>query len=206
MDPVKTLILSPHLDDAVFSLGGFMGSHPGCTVMTVFAGIPSKSQELTDYDRKCGFNSSEQAVKVRRSEDVRALSVLKATPIHLNYLDSQYENGDDDFEIKNLSHFDLVLAPLGMHHPDHIETSKLGQWLARDHAMNVCYYTELPYRRIFPGLAQDRAAELGLVELPEPTQNSVFKRLACSQYHSQWGKDDITPDNIFIGEQIWTKL
>jgi hypothetical protein len=37
---VHTVVLSPHLDDAVLSVGRFLAANPGTVVITVFAGIP----------------------------------------------------------------------------------------------------------------------------------------------------------------------
>lgn len=39
---VHTVVLSPHLDDAVLSVGRFLAASPGTVAVTVFAGIPNE--------------------------------------------------------------------------------------------------------------------------------------------------------------------
>ena len=56
-----TVVLSPHLDDAVLSVGRFLAASPGTVVITVFAGIPG-GLGLTRYDRSCGFATRRSGV------------------------------------------------------------------------------------------------------------------------------------------------
>jgi hypothetical protein len=51
------LVVSPHLDDAVLSCGRWLAAHPGTLVVTVFAGVPSNGNRLTDWDARCGFSN-----------------------------------------------------------------------------------------------------------------------------------------------------
>lgn len=153
------VIVSPHLDDAVFSCGHFMATHPGCTVITVFAGIPSAHMPAPDWDTHCGFRSAREAVLARREEDQEALSLLQATPIWLDFLDSQYDQPVPEGALKEalqtaLQALDtaLVLLPLGLFHSDHLLTHQVAlQAIAAAQAgsrsSTVRLYEEVPYRK-----------------------------------------------------------
>ena len=43
----RLLVISPHLDDAVFACGRLIASHPSCVVVTVFAGLPANTVTTT---------------------------------------------------------------------------------------------------------------------------------------------------------------
>ena len=85
------LVISPHLDDAVLGCGQWLAAHPGCTVLTLFAGVPQDaSRRLTDWDARSGFGSALEAVTARRREDERALGLLQARARWLDFADGQY--------------------------------------------------------------------------------------------------------------------
>ena len=91
----RIVIVSPHLDDAVLSCGGFMAVHPGVTVITVFGGNPEQypvPQRL--WDTQSGFDPDDDVMEARRAEDRAALGVLDATPMHLGYVEHSYLPGD----------------------------------------------------------------------------------------------------------------
>lgn len=90
------VVLSPHLDDAVLSLGGsaHRWSRAGerVVVLTVFtadppsAGLSSFAQEL---HRRWGA-TDRQAYALRRAEDRAAMATLGLGSLHLNWLDCIY--------------------------------------------------------------------------------------------------------------------
>lgn len=90
--PPITLILSPHFDDAVLSLGGFMATSRGpIIVATFFTGKPTlPAREV--WDERSGFQNSDQAVATRTLENIRALKQTGAHALNLNYLDFQYRS------------------------------------------------------------------------------------------------------------------
>src|SRR5664279_5197085 len=99
------LAVSSHLDDAILSVGQFLGGRPDCVVATVFTATPPNSTVLTSYDLSGGFKSAEEAMANRRREDIEALSVLGATHRHLDFLDSQYGFKLDTAElVKQIRH------------------------------------------------------------------------------------------------------
>lgn len=65
------LILSPHLDDAVFSASALL-DYGQAEVWTVFAGIPDEGI-VTEWDRRSGYNSGAELIRDRRAEDDAAL-------------------------------------------------------------------------------------------------------------------------------------
>jgi LmbE family N-acetylglucosaminyl deacetylase len=161
------VVISPHLDDAVFGCGELLADNRGTTVVTVFADMPKRSEMQTEWDARCGFRSAEEAMTWRRGEDERALAMLGAHPIWLHFCDSQYG------ETPTLDHLatvlkqvlaDLagpaVLLPLGLFHSDHLlvhDASVLALRSLGHHAFLA--YEDAPYRAM-PGLLQQRLAAL----------------------------------------------
>jgi LmbE family N-acetylglucosaminyl deacetylase len=95
-----TLILSPHSDDAAFSLGGALaGGHlpQPCTVLTLFG--------RSNYARG-GFHPTEAIPRIsteRRAEDQRW---AEQTGVNLIYLDLP------EAALRHGSHFDTIFAPI----------------------------------------------------------------------------------------------
>jgi LmbE family N-acetylglucosaminyl deacetylase len=83
----RVAIVSPHLDDAVLSLGAAIARavHAGAavSVVTVFAGDPSSTAPPDGWARRCGFATAGAAYGARRSEDREALALLGASAEHL---------------------------------------------------------------------------------------------------------------------------
>jgi LmbE family N-acetylglucosaminyl deacetylase len=193
------LVVSPHLDDAVFSCGELLASHPGAVVVTVFAGIPPDTGVLPEWDATCGFATSRQAVMLRRREDRAALEVLDAEPCWLNFLDSQYRRASDTAAIalklaRALRRHDAqtIAVPLGLFHEDHKSAHQAALRLLRSsHGKRWIAYEDALYRRI-PGLVDERLAQFdrqGIRIAPEQavpdTPGSWRKRSAIECYQSQ---------------------
>ena len=83
------VILSPHLDDAVFSLWHVLDSPEDVTVVTVYAGIPEPGF-VTQLDRDHGATESAEWMLRRRMEDATSLEIAQRKPVHLDLLDAQY--------------------------------------------------------------------------------------------------------------------
>ena len=68
--PERVVVVSPHLDDAVLSLGGAIsrasraGAH--VTVLTVLAGDSDSSEPAGSWDRRAGFETEADATRGRR--------------------------------------------------------------------------------------------------------------------------------------------
>ena len=75
MEVIKVVVVSPHLDDAVFSVAGLLGALKGqAEVITVFTeGSPGSSD---DWARLSGFTDSVAEHEARRQEDALAMGRL----------------------------------------------------------------------------------------------------------------------------------
>src|SRR3954451_5953726 len=90
-DPAAPLvILSPHLDDAVWACFSLLNEQ--AVVATAFAGIPQG--EPGWWDAMCGITDSAAHVRARRDEDTEVLGSLGARAVPLPLLDGQYRDGE----------------------------------------------------------------------------------------------------------------
>ncbi|RKU00245.1 GlcNAc-PI de-N-acetylase [Burkholderia sp. Nafp2/4-1b] len=157
----RWLVISPHLDDAVFSCGQLLAQAPGSVVVTVFAGIPARDTAAPPWDRRAGFHTADEAVRARRAEDRRALALLDARPVWLDFLDDQYGTPAASTAIaaRLADTIDAhpgfgVLAPAGLFHRDHVQVQRAALMVLRDDARAGAtartwrFYEDVPYRRI----------------------------------------------------------
>ena len=81
-DPsAPTVILSPHLDDGVWSCFSLLAREDDVVVATVFAGIPDAAPGW--WDAQCGITDSAAHVRDRRAEDSAVLgSRLRSAAPH----------------------------------------------------------------------------------------------------------------------------
>ena len=80
--------MSPHLDDAVLSLGGTIGEMTQIVrvdVVTMFAYNPEVPGLVDPWDIATGFATSRDAAAARRDEDSAACRVLGANPVWLPF-------------------------------------------------------------------------------------------------------------------------
>lgn len=172
-----SVVLSPHLDDAVLSQGATIASrarapwHALVTVCTAFAGLPAERwieddgtvAHVTPFDKGCGFPTSVAAVVGRRHEDTEACRALgrHVTPIHAGFLDGQYDdvNGVPLEKLvawcsRWMRGFDEVMVPLGLVHPDHVRLSlacRLALTAMRDNRPDrIVLYAEQPSATLWP--------------------------------------------------------
>ncbi|MBK1820773.1 PIG-L family deacetylase [Burkholderia orbicola] len=166
-DPTRWLVVSPHLDDAVFSCGQLLAQAPGSIVVTVFAGIPPHGTPAPPWDQRAGFRHADEAVRARRDEDRRALALLDARPVWLDFLDDQYGVPTTSTAIATRVAAALdahpgfgVLAPAGLFHRDHlqVQAAMLSLLRADDPSHVWRFYEDVPYRRI-DGLMARRVIE-----------------------------------------------
>lgn len=214
MQPV--LVVSPHLDDAVLSVGEFLSSWPGARVLTVFTGIPDPPQ-VSSFDVHSGFADSGMAVLARCDEDDRALAQVHGVPLRAGLLDHQYvDERDDDATIAEIRQVLVatveaieatkLIGPLGIAHPDHVLTSIAVAHAALETGIEVWAYEELPNRVALPETvpeALDRWRALGFdPQLGFLGAGSLdAKRRAIAQYQSQlWALD---PRCLDVPERTW---
>jgi LmbE family N-acetylglucosaminyl deacetylase len=172
----KIVVVSPHLDDAVFGCGELLAACPGSIVITVFAGTPARYSELTEWDAAAGFGAGEDVMAARRDEDRRALASVGALPIWLDYCDSQYQRPPTAQTLaaaleRTLARHapETVIVPFGLFHSDHRRVHEAALIpLSRGQGRRWLAYEDTLYRRI-PGLLQERLAVLlsaGIIATP----------------------------------------
>lgn len=207
---MNTLLLSPHLDDAALSAGQFLANQPGCDVLTVFAAVPDMRDTATPYDLKCGFKTSEEAMKARQLEDRDAMAWLKANPIYGDYLDGQYgaTYGVDDL-VTDIIHmakaYDVILGPLGIAHPDHILLSDALICASEYITADIYLWEDLPNRVLFPEQVHERLSQLPptSLEVPGGAGPLADKMRALMCYRSQLGTGDLDFNVLLVPERFW---
>lgn len=155
-------VVSPHLDDAVFSCGMLLASCPGSIVCTVFCGDPVPQQK-TEWDRRAGHRDSHDALRARVAEDEQALAIVGARAVRLPFLDSQYGSTPSlDALVQALTQAwrqtgsARLVAPLGLYHSDHVLVGDACRALVRAHRpCDPVFYEDALYRTI-PGAASGR--------------------------------------------------
>jgi len=83
------LLVSPHLDDAVFSCEALVAQPQPIDILTVFAGEPEPPRRGW-WDETCGFESSAESIPARRLEDEAALAGTSHRRLYLELLELQY--------------------------------------------------------------------------------------------------------------------
>ncbi len=153
----RLVVISPHLDDAAFSLGAAIayasrGDVP-VMVLTVFAGDPSSPEPAGTWDKLCGFVTAGDAAQARRVEDSRACEILGAEPVWLPFAYGDYAGVRNEDQIWKAvrPHLDaaaLTLVPgYPLVHPDH---AWLTQLVARrlPASRTLGLYVEQPYANL----------------------------------------------------------
>lgn len=214
----RCMSISPHLDDNVLSMGQVLAGRPGFDVVTLFAGLPSNPDIQTDYDKKTGFKDARDAIAIRRNEDNEALAILQANPIHLDFVDHQYgEANNHELMFRKLQEiymegdYEFVVAPLGLSHPDHIETSNLALELLmenRKSGMKLYLAEDLPHRVLWPEKAFERLEEirqdgfdLSLEFIGDGPMADKVRALWL--YKSQIGTGELNPWVLYNPERFW---
>lgn len=94
---MRYIYLSPHLDDASLSAGGWIYDQTQknipVEVWTIMCGFPP-TKELSDYAQylhnEWGMKSAQEVVSGRRKEDINSAKILGATTQHFDFLDCIY--------------------------------------------------------------------------------------------------------------------
>lgn len=211
----KVLLISPHFDDAVLSAGQFMADRPDCEVVTVFGGLPPNPDYVkTPYDQQCGFDNARNAQGGRILENDHALALLKATALNLDgFPDYQYGKVTDlsDLiraleEIIKAGNYEMILAPLGLGHPDHLMVTDAV--IRLDTELPIWLWEDLPLRVVEPELVWPRLAMFGLAgkELMQhsTTPDKMAKKIrAMLCYKSQVGTGILDPYVMYVPERMW---
>jgi len=151
----RIVVVSPHLDDGVLSLGASIASwsRAGAVVelLTVLACDPDSDAATGGWDRRGGFETEGESARGRRDEDRRACAVVGARPVWLPFGSVDYDRHGTEEEVRRavvaaVDGAGAVLLPgFPLSHPDHA-------WLVRELATALggrptALYAEQPYTR-----------------------------------------------------------
>ncbi len=150
---MRVAVVSPHLDDAVLSVGGTISTlvrrGADVTIVTVFAGDPDATAPPSYWDAGRGATQG-AAVRERRSEDEAAAAELGASALALPWSDSGYVGLRDPDAIWSalepiVSESDVTLLPgWPLSHADHRYATMIVLDRA-DSSMPFVFYAEQPY-------------------------------------------------------------
>lgn len=216
------MVVSPHLDDAVFSCGHFLYAHPSTTVVTVFAGAPDASHEGYN-SRTTGKRYAPDAVGVRRVEDRSAMEFVGARPLWLDLYEADYSAYRPRVDYGETIRRELrrvlsdvgaqsVIAPLGLIHVDHVAVSESCLLLATESTLTWYLYTDLPYgfagRRALSRRMKDVGRRFQLEKYSPYVGEPSIKQRAMKLYESQYVPTRRTNrrgfDMTLVGaEQYW---
>lgn len=175
--------------------------------MTLFAGTP-ETEQFSLWDKVCGFNGSDDAMRARILENATALESTPTTPINLGYLENAYSKTEpdisemaDNVEARADSEACFIVAGgIGSYrrkHPDHITTRQVGSELAQ-RGREVMYYADLPYalpirnfnnwpaRINTSALQQLLGQTVEIVPIELSNDHQLRKRAAIEAYSSQF--------------------
>jgi LmbE family N-acetylglucosaminyl deacetylase len=165
----RLLVVSPHLDDAVFSCGGLIKRAREVVVLSVFAGDPPRDAELGEWDAACGFVAGDDVMAARRNEDREALRRLGATPIWGDAQQQGYRTTEptEDALVKMVTDAirevrpTRVLLPLGFCHQDHTLVGEAARTALKDADVEGTFlYGDQPYTFRRPLMARRKLADL----------------------------------------------
>jgi hypothetical protein len=183
------LAVSPHLDDAVFSVGAWLAAQDDVVVATVFtASVPDPQGFALACQTDKGLGPDVDYMALRRAEDERACAALGARAVHLGLPEAPHRGYDSA---------EALFA--GVRPGDAPPVAEaLGPWLARahvvlgpagvgGHADHLLVRDALP-----PGaplwLDQPYGLRHGVADgEPLPAGDREAKVRACAAYASQLG-------------------
>ena len=200
---MKVVAVSPHLDDAAFSVGGTLAvladAGHDVTVLTCFTrSVPDPQGFALACQTDKGLGPEVDYMAVRRLEDDRALAVLGVQQQHLDLVEAPHRGYDsapalfagplpDDTVWRDVADLlaplsaDLWLAPQALGaHVDHLQVLRAVASLSRPTAWwrDSPYVLRQPDARPGPHLP----AGLAPVELPADRQR---RSDACAAYETQ---------------------
>jgi LmbE family N-acetylglucosaminyl deacetylase len=188
----RVVVLSPHLDDAVFSLGATIARATGAgsqvEVLTVFGDDPGSDAPANGWDTRGGFTTEGEAATARREEDREACHLVGAQPHWLSFRGGGYTPDKDEDAIataiaQHVMQTDALLLPgFPLGNPDHA-------WLADlverqpPAALRIGRYAEQPYS--YAVRKQQRLPDTGWERTSVSLRDRLRKRRAILAYASQ---------------------
>jgi LmbE family N-acetylglucosaminyl deacetylase len=214
----RLLVISPHLDDAVFSCESLLKFAHDVHVLTVFGGDAPEGAAIAEWDLACGFSPGTNVMEARRLEDARALAQLGAIPVWGEELQEGYRvepATQESLTTLIASTIDAVepshvLFPLGLSHHDHLLVADASCTVARKLGLpNSFVYAERPYaQRDLRASAKRRhqlmstGADFVPEQLPRSARRTDHAAIQC--YASQLRGLRISAFRLgLLGEKYW---
>jgi LmbE family N-acetylglucosaminyl deacetylase len=157
----RLIVVSPHLDDALLSMGGVLAQAQTAEkwVVNVFTGAPDPPQK-TRHDNASRLADSTEAMGTRLLEDAAALTLYNVTGINLGFIDGQYAPKQPRNAHLRATLLRVILS-LSAHtnatvfgpanfgvfsHSDHLQVHHILRGLARRiPRLRLCFYSDFPY-------------------------------------------------------------
>lgn len=196
----KVAVLSPHLDDALFSCAETMLSRPDLdfTIVCPYGGF---TQDTVDkYSRLL----TEHAAVLDETgwEGVHGFLLDDGHPgVSPWYIDDRAAEVLEFLTVfQSLDSYDEWWVPLGIHHPDHVACRAAFDRLAP--AAQVVVYEELPYRVLYPTLAGALTMRLPVsASLVGSSGHLPEKQRLVRMYESQVGPE--LERHVYAHERLW---
>ncbi len=182
---MRVAVISPHLDDAVFSVAEHMLSRPDWdfTIITPFAAAPEGNEKYATL----------------RAEHSAVCAAGGWTEVNGPFFDDAFATRTDIstlrlwLQLATPPDVEAVWMPVGIHHPDHRSVRAA----TRNDGTPFWLYEELPYRVLYP-------REFGLQARKmvgyDPSMLERKKEL-CRMYASQIGPD--IERCLYVPERLW---
>jgi len=186
MAALRIVVVSPHSDDGVFSLGAFMSARARAgdvvELLTVFALDPCSDAVAGYWDRLGGYRTEGEAARARWEEDRQACAILGVMPRWLPFGAAEYDRHGDDKDVLNavcqaVGDADMVFVPGSpLLHPDHAWLALL--LLDGLPPERIAHYAEEPYTWATRGAPPFSRVSIGL-------RDRLAKWRAVRAYRSQ---------------------
>lgn len=199
MGDARTVVLSPHFDDAALSVGGLiLRRRRPLMIVTVHGGAPDPGSNLSEWDARCGFVSAAEAYAYRRVEDARACALLDAEQVPLPNADGPYREPapfDGLAELlRSVTPDTEVFVPLGTNQPDHAAVRDAALALLGDHP-RVTVYADLPYTVAVRGWGTEAVVD----ELAaDPVVGAAYRALRA-------GRSRASAERVALDEGEWCR-
>ncbi|MDQ3572729.1 MAG: PIG-L family deacetylase [Actinomycetota bacterium] len=149
----RTIILSPHLDDAVLSCWHLLSGKGQVGVVNVFTGLPSANGVVPYWDLMTGATDSRARVLDRLAEDKAALATVGRKARNLDLLDEQYRAAGQPVEpfveqvAATVAGADAIYAPAAIDPAivDHVLVRDAALDVGQDRGISVSLYADLPH-------------------------------------------------------------
>jgi LmbE family N-acetylglucosaminyl deacetylase len=216
-------IISPHLDDAVYSCWHALDKNTRVT--TVFAGYPEDAMPSA-WDISTGFANARSATQVRIQENAAALGFTGARIANLSLLDTVYRSQPDILDAHavvealsgEIDRQATLYCPSGFSlnywHPDHGIVREAGKILSSQ-GVDVRFYADVPYC-VSPDKLQRWPEQLPVQQIEDlletdlksviielSPQQALAKQVGVRKYISQFARNDTLAGGVLSDSEMY---